>query len=116
MLSKTTVNSELYLQRSVVYLRTGVHHLYTAFQDGRLTVPVITVMSMTSSLNTNLTTTMDVDDIKCATDGVLAGKVAVVAGYGDVDKGVRFYVQASHLHNLILHQCDESSEPTVLVS
>ena len=39
---------------------------------------------------------------------MLAGKVAVVAGYGDVGKGVRFYIQASKLHNLIFHQSAES--------
>lgn len=43
-----------------------------------------------------------VDGIKRATDVMLAGEVAVVAGYGDVGKGVRFYIQASH-HDLILH-------------
>ncbi|KAJ2821799.1 S-adenosyl-L-homocysteine hydrolase, partial [Coemansia sp. 'formosensis'] len=55
---------------------TGVHHLYKMFADGKLKVPAINVND--SSL---------IDGIKRATDVMIAGKVSVVAGYGDVGKG-----------------------------
>jgi adenosylhomocysteinase len=70
---------------------TGVHHLYKAFREGRLKVPAINVNdSVTKSKFDNYYGCREslVDGIKRATDVMLAGKVAVVAGYGDVGKGV----------------------------
>jgi adenosylhomocysteinase len=69
---------------------TGVHHLYKAFRDGKLKVPAINVNdSVTKSKFDNLYGCREslVDGIKRATDVMLAGKVAVVAGFGDVGKG-----------------------------
>jgi adenosylhomocysteinase len=73
---------------------TGVHHLYKALRDGRLKVPAINVNdSVTKSKFDNYYGCREslVDGIKRATDVMLAGKVAVVAGYGDVGKGVRYF-------------------------
>ncbi|KAK2465617.1 hypothetical protein APHAL10511_002509 [Amanita phalloides] len=69
---------------------TGVHHLYKAFREGKLKVPAINVNdSVTKSKFDNYYGCREslVDGIKRATDVMLAGKVAVVAGYGDVGKG-----------------------------
>lgn len=72
---------------------TGVHHLYKMFRDGKLKVPAINVNdSVTKSKFDNYYGCREslVDGIKRATDVMLAGKVAVVAGFGDVGKGVSF--------------------------
>ncbi|TFY56777.1 hypothetical protein EVG20_g8797 [Dentipellis fragilis] len=69
---------------------TGVHHLYKAFRDGKLKVPAINVNdSVTKSKFDNYYGCREslVDGIKRATDVMLAGKVVVVAGFGDVGKG-----------------------------
>lgn len=69
---------------------TGVHNLYKMFANGALKVPAINVNdSVTKSKFDNLYGCREslVDGIKRATDVMLAGKVAVVAGYGDVGKG-----------------------------
>ena len=69
---------------------TGVLRLYQMEKEGRLTVPAINVNdSVTKSKFDNLYGCREslVDGIKRATDVMLAGKVAVVAGYGDVGKG-----------------------------
>ncbi|UOH81149.1 adenosylhomocysteinase [Cryptococcus neoformans] len=69
---------------------TGVHHLYKMFKDGKLKVPAINVNdSVTKSKFDNYYGCREslVDGIKRATDVMLAGKVAVVAGFGDVGKG-----------------------------
>ncbi|KAF5362657.1 hypothetical protein D9758_009572 [Tetrapyrgos nigripes] len=69
---------------------TGVHHLYQAFRKGELKVPAINVNdSVTKSKFDNLYGCREslVDGIKRATDVMLAGKVSVVAGFGDVGKG-----------------------------
>ncbi|KZS97068.1 S-adenosyl-L-homocysteine hydrolase [Sistotremastrum niveocremeum HHB9708] len=69
---------------------TGVHHLYTNFKEGKLKVPAINVNdSVTKSKFDNYYGCREslVDGIKRATDVMLAGKVAVVAGFGDVGKG-----------------------------
>src|SRR5882724_4313334 len=69
---------------------TGVHHLYKAFRDGSLKVPAINVNdSVTKSKFDNLYGVREslVDGIKRATDVMLAGKIAVVCGFGDVGKG-----------------------------
>ncbi len=69
---------------------TGVHRLYEAQRKGTLLFPAINVNdSVTKSKFDNLYGVREslVDGIKRATDVMLAGKVAVVAGYGDVGKG-----------------------------
>jgi adenosylhomocysteinase len=69
---------------------TGVHNLYKMFKLGKLKVPAINVNdSVTKSKFDNLYGCREslVDGIKRATDIMLAGKVAMVAGYGDVGKG-----------------------------
>jgi adenosylhomocysteinase len=69
---------------------TGVHNLYRMFKEGRLKIPSINVNdSVTKSKFDNLYGCREslVDGIKRATDIMLAGKVALVAGYGDVGKG-----------------------------
>ena len=69
---------------------TGVHRLYDMWKAGTLKVPAINVNdSVTKSKFDNLYGCREslVDGIKRATDVMLAGKVAVVAGYGDVGKG-----------------------------
>lgn len=69
---------------------TGVHRLYQMFEAGRLRVPAINVNdSVTKSKFDNLYGCREslVDGIKRATDVMVAGKVAVVCGYGDVGKG-----------------------------
>jgi adenosylhomocysteinase len=69
---------------------TGVHRLYEMAKAGTLAVPAINVNdSVTKSKFDNLYGCREslVDGIKRATDVMMAGKVAVVAGYGDVGKG-----------------------------
>lgn len=69
---------------------TGVHHLYKMMQEGSLKIPAINVNdSVTKSKFDNKYGCREslADGIKRATDVMLAGKVAVVAGYGDVGKG-----------------------------
>jgi adenosylhomocysteinase len=69
---------------------TGVHHLYKMVKDAVLKVPAINVNdSVTKSKFDNLYGCREslIDGIKRATDVMLAGKVAVVAGFGDVGKG-----------------------------
>ncbi len=69
---------------------TGVHRLYQMAKDGKLAFPAINVNdSVTKSKFDNLYGCREslVDAIKRATDVMIAGKVAVVAGYGDVGKG-----------------------------
>jgi adenosylhomocysteinase len=69
---------------------TGVHRLYQMEKEGRLPFPAINVNdSVTKSKFDNLYGCREslVDGIKRATDVMIAGKVAVIAGYGDVGKG-----------------------------
>ena len=69
---------------------TGVHHLYMMLKNGELKIPAINVNdSVTKSKFDNLYGCREslTDGIKRATDVMLAGKVAVVAGFGDVGKG-----------------------------
>ncbi|HEY4341775.1 MAG TPA: adenosylhomocysteinase [Steroidobacteraceae bacterium] len=69
---------------------TGVHRLYQMHKEGRLMFPAINVNdSVTKSKFDNLYGCREslVDGIKRATDVMVAGKIAVVAGYGDVGKG-----------------------------
>jgi len=69
---------------------TGVHRLYDMAKQGQLLFPAINVNdSVTKSKFDNLYGTREslVDGIRRATDVMMAGKVAVVCGYGDVGKG-----------------------------
>ncbi|KAE8298850.1 Adenosylhomocysteinase B [Larimichthys crocea] len=69
---------------------TGVHNLYKMLKSGELKIPAINVNdSVTKSKFDNLYGCREslIDGIKRATDVMIAGKVAVVAGYGDVGKG-----------------------------
>src|SRR4051812_34089856 len=69
---------------------TGVHRLYEMHKRGELAFPAINVNdSVTKSKFDNLYGCREslVDAIKRATDVMVAGKIAVVAGYGDVGKG-----------------------------
>ncbi|TDR46580.1 adenosylhomocysteinase [Tahibacter aquaticus] len=69
---------------------TGVHRLYQMVEAGKLLVPAINVNdSVTKSKFDNLYGCREslADGLKRAMDVMLAGKVAVVAGYGDVGKG-----------------------------
>ena len=86
-----------YLARSVIAIKgvseettTGVHRLYHIAKDGKLPFPAINVNdSVTKSKFDNLYGCREslVDAIRRATDVMLAGKVACVAGFGDVGKG-----------------------------
>ena len=69
---------------------TGVHHLYQMIKEQTLKIPAINVNdSVTKSKFDNLYGCREslADGIKRATDIMIAGKVAIVAGYGDVGKG-----------------------------
>ena len=69
---------------------TGVHRLYQMAKEGKLLVPAINVNdSVTKSKFDNLYGCREslIDGLKRATDVMIAGKVAVVCGYGDVGKG-----------------------------
>ena len=69
---------------------TGVHRLYERMQNGTLPIPAINVNdSVTKSKFDNKYGCKEslVDSIRRATDVMMAGKVAVVGGYGDVGKG-----------------------------
>lgn len=69
---------------------TGVHRLYQMFKEGTLKVPAINVNdSVTKSKFDNLYGCREslADGIKRATDVMVAGKVVIVCGYGDVGKG-----------------------------
>lgn len=69
---------------------TGVHRLYQMMKEGALKIPAINVNdAVTKSKFDNLYGCREslVDAIKRATDVMISGKVAVVAGFGDVGKG-----------------------------
>ena len=69
---------------------TGVHRLYKLQEEGKLLIPAINVNdSVTKSKFDNLYGCREslADGIKRATDVMVAGKVAVICGYGDVGKG-----------------------------
>ncbi len=69
---------------------TGVHRLYQMMEEGKLLFPAMNVNdSVTKSKFDNLYGCREslVDGIKRATDVMIAGKIAVVCGYGDVGKG-----------------------------
>ncbi|MCF6333684.1 MAG: adenosylhomocysteinase [Draconibacterium sp.] len=97
LLKKTLVEDSQKWHRTVAEWKgvseettTGVHRLYQMFEKGELLVPAINVNdSVTKSKFDNLYGCREslADGIKRATDVMLAGKVVVVAGYGDVGKG-----------------------------
>jgi len=69
---------------------TGVHRLYHLYEEGKLPFPAFNVNdSVTKSKFDNLYGCREslVDGIKRATDTMIAGKIAVILGYGDVGKG-----------------------------
>ena len=69
---------------------TGVHRLYTMAKEGKLLFPAINVNdSVTKSKFDNLYGCREslVDGIRRGTDVMMAGKIACIAGYGDVGKG-----------------------------
>jgi adenosylhomocysteinase len=75
---------------------TGVHRLYQRMEQGTLKMPAINVNdSVTKSKFDNLYGCREslADGIKRATDVMIAGKVVVVAGYGDVGKGCAHSMQ-----------------------
>jgi adenosylhomocysteinase len=77
---------------------TGVHRLYERYKNGTLVMPAINVNdSVTKSKFDNKYGCREslVDGIRRATDTMIAGKVAVVAGYGDVGKGSVQSLQAA---------------------
>ncbi|XP_041375552.1 adenosylhomocysteinase A-like [Gigantopelta aegis] len=84
---------------------TGVHNLYKMMEKGELKCPAINVNdSVTKSKFDNLYGCREslVDGIKRATDVMLAGKVACVAGYGDVGKGCAQALRAFGARVIIL--------------
>ena len=83
---------------------TGVHRLYQMAKTGDLKVPAINVNdSVTKSKFDNLYGCREsmVDGLRRATDVMVAGKIGVVAGYGDVGKGSALALRASGARVLI---------------
>jgi len=83
---------------------TGVHRLYERVEKGTLPIPAINVNdSVTKSKFDNKYGCREslVDAIRRATDLMLAGKVAVVAGYGDVGKGSAESLKNSHVRVIV---------------
>ncbi len=83
---------------------TGVHRLHERMKNGTLLVPAINInYSVTKSKFDNKYGCREslVDAIRRATDLMLAGKVAVVAGYGDVGKGSAQSLSSQHVRVII---------------
>ncbi len=83
---------------------TGVHRLYERMNNGTLPLPAINVNdSVTKSKFDNKYGCREslVDAIRRATDLMLAGKVAVVAGYGDVGKGSAESLKNNHVRVIV---------------
>jgi adenosylhomocysteinase len=83
---------------------TGVHRLYERMENGTLPIPAINVNdSVTKSKFDNKYGCREsaVDAIRRATDLMLAGKVVVVAGYGDVGKGTAASFRGSHARIIV---------------
>ena len=97
VLKRFVADHPTYLTQTVAAIKgvseettTGVHRLYELAKQGKLPFPAINVNdSVTKSKFDNLYGCREslVDAIRRATDVMLSGKVAVVAGYGDVGKG-----------------------------
>merc|ERR1711997_1018132 len=97
---------------------TGVHNLYKMFKKGELKVPAINVNdSVTKSKFDNLYGCREslVDGIKRATDVMLSGKVAVVAGYGDVGKGSAQSLRGSGCKDIITGKHFEAMKNDAIV-
>jgi adenosylhomocysteinase len=87
---------------------TGVHNLYKRLEEGKLSIPAINVNdSVTKSKFDNLYGCREslLDGIKRATSVMIAGKVAVVAGYGDVGKGCAQSLRGQGAR-VIVTECD----------
>ncbi len=83
---------------------TGVHRLYDRMKNGTLPIPAINVNdSVTKSKFDNKYGCREslVDAIRRATDLMLAGKVAVVAGFGDVGKGSAESLRGAHCRVIV---------------
>src|ERR1043165_5758248 len=83
---------------------TGVHRLYERMQKGTLPIPAINVNdSVTKSKFDNKYGCKEslVDSIRRATDVMMAGKVAVVGGYGDVGKGSAESLKNAHVRVIV---------------
>ncbi len=83
---------------------TGVHRLYHMAEKGELLVPAINVNdSVTKSKFDNIYGCREslVDGIKRATDVMVAGKVAMICGYGDVGKGSAESLSSQHARVMI---------------
>ena len=83
---------------------TGVHRLYERMEKGTLPIPAINVNdSVTKSKFDNKYGCREslVDAIRRATDLMLAGKVAVVAGFGDVGKGSAESLKNNHVRVIV---------------
>jgi adenosylhomocysteinase len=83
---------------------TGVHRLYERMEKGTLPVPAINVNdSVTKSKFDNKYGCREslVDAVRRATDLMLAGKVAVVAGFGDVGKGSAESLKNAHVRVIV---------------
>src|SRR5271163_4955628 len=83
---------------------TGVHRLYKMKEQGKLLVPAINVNdSVTKSKFDNLYGCREslIDGIKRATDVMVAGKVAVICGYGDVGKGSAHSLRGMGAHVIV---------------
>lgn len=83
---------------------TGVHRLYKMHEAGQLLVPAINVNdSVTKSKFDNLYGCREslIDGIKRATDVMIAAKVAVVCGYGDVGKGCAAALRGQGAHVVV---------------
>lgn len=97
LLNKTFVEDKEYWQKSIADWKgvseettTGVHRLYQMMEKGKLLVPAINVNdSVTKSKFDNLYGCQEslADGIKRATDVMIAGKVVIILGFGDVGKG-----------------------------
>ena len=84
---------------------TGVHRLYRMHREGTLRLPAINVNdSVTKSKFDNLYGCREslIDGIKRATDVMIAGKTAVVAGFGDVGKGCCDALRGMGAHVLVV--------------
>jgi adenosylhomocysteinase len=97
VLKKSLRNDPTFFHRVVAGIRgvseettTGVHRLYQMMEKGELLFPAINVNdSVTKSKFDNIYGCREslIDGIKRATDVMMAGKIALVCGYGDVGKG-----------------------------
>jgi adenosylhomocysteinase len=115
VLKESLAEDPQFFHRAVADLRgvseettTGVHRLYQMVEQGRLLFPAINVNdSVTKSKFDNIYGCREslVDGIKRATDTMVAGKTALVCGYGDVGKGSAEAL-ASHRARVMVSEID----------